>query len=83
MGTRFEKEETTLMKCHVCGSKMKPVVTDLPFKVNNNTIVVIKNLPVLQCEGCTEYLLDDPVMQRVEEIAVQYSFESQRCTSLI
>jgi len=23
---------------------------------------------VLQCEGCTEYLLDDPVMQRVEKI---------------
>ena len=56
------------MKCHVCGSKMKPVVTDLPFKVHNNTIVVLKNLPVLQCEGCTEYLLDDPVMQRVEKI---------------
>lgn len=56
------------MKCHVCGSTMKPVVTDLPFKVHNNTIVVIKNLPVLQCQGCTEYLLDDPVMQRVEEI---------------
>ena len=47
---------------------MKPVVTDLPFKVNNNTIVVIKNLPVFQCQGCPEYLLDDLVMQQVEEI---------------
>lgn len=56
------------MKCHVCGSTMKPVVTDLPFKVHTNTIVVLKNLPALQCEGCTEYLLDDPVMQRTEEI---------------
>jgi YgiT-type zinc finger domain-containing protein len=56
------------MKCHVCGSKMKPATTDLPFKVNKMTIVILKDLPVIQCEGCTEYLLDDPVMKRVDEI---------------
>lgn len=56
------------MRCHVCGSKMKSVVTDLPFKVHQSTIVIVKGLPVLQCEGCTEYSLDDPVMQRVDEI---------------
>ncbi len=22
------------MKCHVCGSKMQSIITDLPFKVN-------------------------------------------------
>ena len=65
------------MKCHVCGSTMKPVVTDLPFKVHNNTIVVLKNLPVLQCEGCTEYLLDDPVMQRVEEIIAKVDIAAE------
>ena len=56
------------MKCHVCGSKMHAVTTDLPFKVSKTTIVIVKELPVLQCEGCTEYLLDDPVMQRVDAI---------------
>ena len=56
------------MKCHVCGSTMKSVITDLPFKVHESTIVILKGLPVLQCEGCMEYLLDDPVMQRVDEI---------------
>lgn len=65
------------MKCHVCGSTMKPVVTDLPFKVHNNTIVVLKNLPVLQCEGCTEYLLDDPVMQRVEKIIAKVDIAAE------
>lgn len=56
------------MKCHVCGSKMKPVITDLPFKVQETTIAILKDLPVLQCEGCTEYLLEDPVLTRVDEI---------------
>ena len=56
------------MKCHVCGSNMKSMVTNLPFKINDTTIVILKDLPVLQCNNCNEYLLDDPVMKRVDEI---------------
>jgi len=56
------------MKCHVCGSKLKATQTDLPFKANETTIVIIKNLPLYQCENCSEYLLDDSVMKGVEEI---------------
>ena len=32
------------------------------------TIVILKGLPVLQCDNCMEYLLEDLVMSRVEEI---------------
>jgi YgiT-type zinc finger domain-containing protein len=56
------------MKCHVCGSGLKPLITDLPFKVSETTIVILKNLPVLQCDNCSEYLIEDSVMRRVEEI---------------
>ena len=56
------------MKCHVCGSEMTRVQTDLPFKVSETTIVIVKALPVLQCESCGEYLLEDPVLQRVDAI---------------
>ncbi|NOZ19883.1 MAG: type II toxin-antitoxin system MqsA family antitoxin [Planctomycetes bacterium] len=56
------------MKCHICGATMKAAVTALPFKVSETSIVILKELPVLQCEGCSEYLLDDPVMKRVDEI---------------
>ena len=38
------------------------------FKVDETTIVIMKGLPVLQCENCSEYLLDDFVMKRMEEI---------------
>jgi YgiT-type zinc finger domain-containing protein len=56
------------MKCHVCGSMMDLKVTNLPFKVNETTIVILKDLPVLQCNNCSEYMLDDPVMARVEQM---------------
>ncbi len=56
------------MKCHVCGSNMYPLITDLPFKVSETTIVIVKSLPVLQCNNCSEYLLEDPVLKQVEII---------------
>ncbi|MDY6839779.1 MAG: type II toxin-antitoxin system MqsA family antitoxin [Thermodesulfobacteriota bacterium] len=56
------------MKCHVCGSQMTSVVTDLPCKVSGTTIVILKGLPVFQCDNCNEFLLDDPVLERVEDI---------------
>ena len=56
------------MRCTVCGSKLRPLITDLPFKVSDTTIVILKGLPVLQCDNCSEYLLDDSVISRVEEI---------------
>jgi len=56
------------MKCHTCGSSLKPLLTDLPFKLSETTIVILKGLPVLQCNNCSEYLIDDSVMARVEEI---------------
>jgi len=59
------------MKCQVCGSTMKPFVTDLPFKVTDITIVVLKGLPVIQCERCSEYLLEDKVMSRVDALLLR------------
>lgn len=59
------------MKCHICGSSMESVTTTLPFKLNDTTIVIVKYLPVLQCTGCREYLLDDVIMEHVENILQQ------------
>ena len=54
------------MKCRVCGSSLRGSITDLPFKVSERTIVILKDLPVEQCESCSEYLLVDNVFARVE-----------------
>jgi YgiT-type zinc finger domain-containing protein len=56
------------MRCNVCGAQKQPLTTDLPFKVGEQTIVVLKGLPVLQCRNCSEYLLDNTMLGRVEEI---------------
>lgn len=56
------------MKCHMCGSKLEPLITDLPFKISETTIVILKRLPLLQCENCGEYLLDNAVMERMEQM---------------
>lgn len=54
------------MICHICGSEMHLVDTDLPFKVTDKSIAILKGLPVLQCENCREYLIEDSVMERVD-----------------
>jgi YgiT-type zinc finger domain-containing protein len=56
------------MRCGVCGGKLRPLTTDMPFKLSDTSIVILKGLPVLQCNNCREYLLDDLVMSRMEEI---------------
>ena len=56
------------MKCRVCGSRLEPTTTDLPFKITDLTIVILKQLPVLQCGRCVEYSIDDSVFARVEQL---------------
>ncbi len=56
------------MICHNCSAKLEKLITNLPFKVNRDCIVIIKDLPVLQCRNCSEYLLEDTVMEKVDSI---------------
>ncbi len=65
------------MKCTVCGSELKAMNTDLPFKVRETTIVILKDLPVLQCKNCTEYLLRDGVMEKVDEMLARVGGEAE------
>lgn len=65
------------MKCHLCGADMHPLKTDLPFKVSERAIVIIKALPVLQCCNCHEYLIEDHAMQKVENILRKVGQEAE------
>jgi len=56
------------MNCHSCGDRLEEIVADVPFKVESGSIIIIKRLPVLQCKNCSEYLIDDLVMARVDTI---------------
>ena len=56
------------MKCAVCGAEMRSASSDLPFKTTEQTIVILKSLPVLQCENCAQYVIEDAVLRRVDQI---------------
>lgn len=56
------------MKCTVCGGTMQSSKTTLPFKITERTIVILKELPVAQCVRCAEYLIEDAIFERVEEL---------------
>ncbi len=56
------------MKCLACGSALRRTATDLPLNVSDRSIVIVKSVPVLHGGGCTEYLLDDTAMARVDEL---------------
>jgi YgiT-type zinc finger domain-containing protein len=56
------------MKCAVCGGELRRATTDLPFKVSDTSIVILKGLPLIQCDRCPEYLMEDAVLRRVDEI---------------
>jgi YgiT-type zinc finger domain-containing protein len=67
MGAGIHQEET-LMRCRVCGSVQAQTTTDLPFKLGEHTIVILKGLPTMQCERCAEYSLADATFARVEQL---------------
>jgi YgiT-type zinc finger domain-containing protein len=56
------------MKCTVCGAEMRPTKNDFPFKTADRAIVILKSLPVLQCENCPHYLIEDGVLAWVDSI---------------
>ena len=56
------------MNCWTYGAPLRSITTDLPLKVRNHTIVVVKKLPVPQCEGCIEYLIEDSVIAKIDEL---------------
>ena len=56
---------------------MNSILSDLPFKTTETSIVIFKSLPVFQCENCTEYLIEDAVLSRVDEILAGISGETE------
>jgi YgiT-type zinc finger domain-containing protein len=56
------------MRCRSCGGSLERRVTDLPFKIADSSIVIVKALPVLQCTQCGETEPEDATMLRVDQL---------------
>jgi len=56
------------MRCRICGGLLEPRVTDLPFKIGDSRIVILRSLPVRQCRQCRDTELEQATMLRVDEL---------------
>ncbi len=56
------------MNCRICGGPLERRITDLPFKIGDSSIVILKGLPVLQCKQCADTELEHATMLRVDEL---------------
>ena len=65
------------MKCRVCGGTMEERVTDLPFKIGDASIVIVRSLPGLQCRQCGETELRDLEMVRVDRLLAAVNHTSE------
>jgi len=57
-----------VIHCTICGATLRPTTSDLPCKVREHAIVILKNLPVLECPNCAQYLTADREFSRVEQM---------------
>ncbi|MEA3421614.1 MAG: YgiT-type zinc finger protein, partial [Acidobacteriota bacterium] len=56
------------MMCHKCGNSMTKKVTDLPFKLDDHRIIVIKDVPIFLCSKCGEILIENEVMKKLNPV---------------
>jgi YgiT-type zinc finger domain-containing protein len=58
---------------------MEGRITDLPFKVGDTAIIIVKALPAFVCAQCGETELESAVMVRVDQMlsSVDQSAESE------
>jgi YgiT-type zinc finger domain-containing protein len=68
MGRGRAPQEGRKVKCRICGGAMEERVTDLPFKIGDTSIVIVRSMPVLQCRQCGEAELENVAMSRVDRL---------------
>lgn len=56
------------MTCRTCGAPLKPVRADLPFRRDDDSIVIVRGLPVMRCTQCSVYFLEDRVITKIQEL---------------
>jgi len=47
---------------------MTKKVTDLPFKLDDHRIIVIKDVPIFLCSKCGEILIENEVMKKLDPV---------------
>ena len=56
------------MRCSLCKGSMIRDVTNLPFQMGEEYMVVVRGVPALVCNQCGEAFVEITTLRRVEQI---------------
>lgn len=45
--------------------------TDLPFKLDNHQVLIVKSVPCHICDSCGEVLLSDSVLSNIDKVIAE------------
>ena len=56
------------MRCALCNGNMMKGYTNLPYEIDGNFFLVVKDVPAMVCNQCGESFVDIEVVRVVEKI---------------
>ncbi|HEC99387.1 MAG TPA: type II toxin-antitoxin system MqsA family antitoxin [Proteobacteria bacterium] len=56
------------MRCPLCKGKMVTGKTNLPYELDGEKIIVVRNVPALVCAQCGDAFVEIDVLRKVEKI---------------
>ena len=57
------------MKCPLCkGEMVKVGKTNLPYEIDGEKIIVVRNVPALVCAQCGDAFVEIDILRKVEKI---------------
>jgi YgiT-type zinc finger domain-containing protein len=65
---RLREEEEGKMKCPLCKGKMVTGKTNLPYELDGEKIIVVRNVPALVCDQCGDAFVEIDILRKVEEV---------------
>ena len=56
------------MKCSLCKGQMKNGKTNMPFEIDQDSVIVVKDVPALLCSQCGESFIEIDTVRLIEKI---------------
>ncbi|MEW6326667.1 MAG: type II toxin-antitoxin system MqsA family antitoxin [Thermodesulfobacteriota bacterium] len=56
------------MRCPLCKGNMVTGKTNLPYELDGEKIIVVRNVPALVCDQCGDAFVEIDILRKVEEV---------------
>ncbi|MBI5207979.1 MAG: YgiT-type zinc finger protein [Candidatus Firestonebacteria bacterium] len=54
------------MRCPSCRGSMEEGISSLPYELNGDKFIVVRNVPALVCKQCGEVFIQSHILKKVE-----------------